>query len=144
TNGADKQLRDFRFVNTASAGIPVQISRAGYTGDLGYDIWVERERAEALWDALMDKGRGHDITPAGMLALDVARIEAGLILAEVEYMPARKAVIDVQRYSAYELSLDWTVASEKGAVIGRRALLDETRRGPARRTVGLGHEWRAV
>src|SRR5438093_12303005 len=59
-------------------------------------------------------------------------------------MPARKAVIDVQRYSRYELSLDWTVASEKGPVIGRRALLDEKRRGPARRTVGLVIDWRTV
>src|SRR5437879_3885083 len=143
-DGAVQKLKYFRFVNTAFAGIPVQISRTGYTGDLGYEIWVERERAEALWDALMDKGRGHDITPAGMLALDVARIEAGLILAEVEYMPARKAVIDVQRYSPYELSLDWTVASEKGSFIGRRALLDEKRRGPARRTVGLVIDWRTV
>ncbi|TLZ89622.1 MAG: aminomethyl transferase family protein [Methanobacteriota archaeon] len=143
-DGAVQKLKYFRFVNTAFAGIPVQISRTGYTGDLGYEIWVERERAEALWDALMDKGRGHDITPAGMLALDVARIEAGLILAEVEYMPARKAVIDVQRYSPYELSLDWTVASEKGPFIGRKALLEENRRGPARRTVGLVIDWRTV
>ena len=143
-DGAIQKLKYFRFVNTTFAGIPVQISRTGYTGDLGYEIWVERERAEALWDALMDKGRGHDITPAGMLALDVARIEAGLILAEVEYMPARKAVIDMQRYSPYELSLDWTVASEKGPFIGRKALLEENRRGPARRTVGLVIDWRTV
>src|SRR5206468_10562717 len=102
--------------------MPVQISGTGYTGDLGYEIWVERERAEALWDALMDKGRGHDITPAGMLALDVARIEAGLILADVEYMPARKDVIDAQRYSPYELRLDWVVASAKGPLSGARAL----------------------
>src|SRR5437867_7936156 len=95
-DGAVQKLRYFRFANTKFAGIPVQISRTGYTGDLGYEIWVERERAEALWDALMAKGQGHDITPAGMLALDVARIEAGLILAEVDYTPARKAVIEAQ------------------------------------------------
>src|SRR2546423_13980209 len=113
-NGAVQKLKYFRFVNTTFAGIPVQISRTGYTGDLGYEIWVERERSEALWDALMDKGRGHDITPAGMLALDVARIEAGLLLAEGGYTPPRKGVIDVQPDFPYELSLDWTVASEKG------------------------------
>src|SRR5437667_209926 len=73
-DGAVQKLKYFRFVNTTFAGIPVQISRTGYTGDLGYEIWVERERAEALWDALMDKGRGHDITPAGMLALGDARV----------------------------------------------------------------------
>src|SRR5206468_2143826 len=78
------------------------------------------------------------------ILMEGARIEAGLILAEVEYMPARKAVIDVQRYSPYELSLDWTVASEKGPFIGRKALLEEKRRGPARRTVGLVIDWRTV
>jgi glycine cleavage system T protein (aminomethyltransferase) len=143
-DGAVQKLRYFRFVNTTFAGIPVQVSRTGYTGDLGYEIWVERERAEALWDALMDKGRGHDITPAGMLALDTARIEAGLILAEVEYVPARKAVIDAQRYSPFELSLDWTVALEKGPFIGRKALREERQRGPARRTVGLVIDWRKI
>ena len=143
-DGAVEKLKYFRFANTKFAGIPVQISRTGYTGDLGYEIWVERERAETLWDALMAKGQGHDITPAGMLALDVARIEAGLILAEVDYTPARKAVIDAQRYSPYELSLDWTVALEKGSFIGRKALLEEKARGPARRTVGLVIDWGTV
>lgn len=143
-DGAVERLRYFRFVETKLAGIPVQISRTGYTGDLGYEIWVERERAEALWDALMERGRAHDITPAGMLALDTARIEAGLILAEVEYTPARKAVIDAQRYSPYELSLDWTVALGKGPFIGRNALRDEKARGPARRTVGLVIDWRTI
>src|SRR5881628_793794 len=116
----------------------------GYTGDLGYEIWVERERAEALWDTVMKLGQGHDITPAGMLALDIARIEAGLILAEVEYMPSRKAVIDAQMYSPLELSLDWTLAANKGPFIGRKALLEEQRRGPSRRTVGLEIDWQTV
>src|SRR6266571_2056716 len=148
-DGAVEKLRYFRFVNTKFAGIPVMISRTGYTGDLGYEVWVDREKAEALWDALMEKGSGHDITPAGMLALDVARIEAGLILAEVEYEPSRKAIIEAQRYSPLELSLDWTVAFDKGPFIGRKALLEERARGPARggpsdrlaihREVLLGH-----
>ena len=143
-DGAVQKMKYFRFVKTKFDGIPVHISRTGYTGDLGYEIWVERERAEALWDALMTKGAGYDITPAGMLALDVARIEAGLILAEVEYMPARKATIDAQRYSPFELSLDWTVALGKGPFIGRKALIEEKRRGPARRTVGLVIDWRTI
>src|SRR2546428_8276357 len=92
----------------------------------------------------MKLGQGHDITPAGMLALDIARIEAGLILAEVEYMPSRKAVIDAQMYSPLELSLDWTLAANKGPFIGRKALLEELRRGPARRTVGLQIDWQTV
>ena len=143
-DGAVEKLKYFRFVNTKFAGIPVTISRTGYTGDLGYELWVERDRAEALWDAVMEKGKGHDITPAGMLALDVARIEAGLILAEVEYQPARRAIIDAQRYSPFELSLDWTVALHKGRFIGRKALVAESSRGPARRTVGLEIDWQAI
>jgi len=143
-DGAVEKLRYFRFVNTKFAGIPAMISRTGYTGDLGYEVWVDRERAEALWDAMMEKGSGHDITPAGMLALDVARIEAGLILAEVEYEPSRKAIIDAQRYSPFELSLDWTVALDKGPFIGRKALLGEKARGPSRRTVGLQIDWTSV
>jgi len=143
-DGALAKLKYFRFVNTKFDGIPVTISRTGYTGDLGYEIWVERERAEALWDTLMETGKGYDITPAGMLALDIARIEAGLILAEVEYEPARKAIIDAQRYSPFELSLEWTVALNKGPFIGRRALLEEQRRGVPRQTVGLEVDWRTL
>ena len=143
-DGAVKKLRYFRFVTTKFDGIPVQISRTGYTGDLGYELWVDRGRAEALWDTLLEKGSPHDLTPAGLLALDMARIEAGLILSEVEYKPARRAIVDAQRYSPFELSLDWTVALDKGAFIGRKALLAEKRRGPARRTVGLEIDWRTV
>src|SRR5256712_2734581 len=124
-DGAVQKVKYCRVGHPKFDGIPVQISRTGFTGDLGYEVWIERERAEALWDALMKRGQGHDITPAGMLALDIARIEAGLILAEVEYMPSRKAVIDAQMYSPLELSLDWTLAANKGPFIGRKALLEE-------------------
>lgn len=143
-DGAVQGLKYFRFTRTTLDGIPVTVSRTGYTGDLGYEIWVDRDRAEALWDALMEKGGGHDITPAGMLALDMVRIEAGLILAEVDYVPARKAVIDSQRYSPFELSLDWAVALHKGPFIGRAALLDERRAGVPRRTVGIEVDWQAL
>jgi aminomethyltransferase len=134
----------FRRRPATIAGVEVDVTRTGYTGDLGYEIWVEREKAEALWDAIMEKGKAHDLAPAGMLALDTARIEAGLILAEVEYVPARKAVIDAQRYSPFELSLDWAVALEKGPFTGRKALREERDRGPARRTVGLVIDWRSI
>ena len=85
------QLRYFRITRGKVAGIPVEISRTGYTGDLGYEVWVDAPRAEALWDALMLAGRPYDIRPTGILALDVARIEAGLILLDVDYTSARKA-----------------------------------------------------
>ncbi|OGS63378.1 MAG: hypothetical protein A3K59_05980 [Euryarchaeota archaeon RBG_19FT_COMBO_69_17] len=140
-DGAVDKLRFYRFTRAKLDGIDATISRTGYTGDLGYEVWVPREKAERAWDALMDAGRGHGIEAAGMLALDIARIEAGFILAEVDYMPSRKALIDAQRYSPFELSLDWTVALDKGGFVGRRALREEARRGPPRRIVGLEVDW---
>jgi aminomethyltransferase len=143
-DGAVEKLKYFRFVKTKLDGVPVTISRTGYTGDLGYEIWTEWDRAESLWDALMERGSRFDMVPAGMTALDIARIEAGLILAEVEFMPARHAMIASQRYSPLELGLDWCLALAKGPFVGRRALVEESRRGPRRRTVGLRVHWPSV
>lgn len=138
------KLRFYRFMKSRLDGLSVTISRTGYTGDLGYEIWVSAEKAEALWDALVKAGKAYGITPAGMLALDISRIEAGFILAEVDYIPSRKAVIDSQRYSPFELSLDWTVAIDKGPFNGRQALLEEVRRGTSRRIVGLEVDWQVA
>jgi len=143
-DGAVEKLKYFRFVETKFDGIPVQISRTGYTGDLGYELWTEWDRAETLWDALMTHGARFDMVPAGMTALDIARIEAGLILAEVEFMPARHAIIASQRYSPLELGLDWCLALDKGPFVGRRALVEESKRGPRRRTVGVRVHWPSV
>ncbi len=139
-----RNLKYYRFVRTTLDGIPVTISRTGYTGDLGYELWTPREHALALWDALMDHGHGYGITPAGLVALDMARIEAGLILAEVDYTPSRKALVDRQRYSPFELGLDWTVDLGKPSFTGRAALLEEQRRGVRRRIVGLEVDWSTV
>ena len=143
-DGAVDALKYYRFTPARLDGIPVTISRTGYTGDLGYEIWTERENAEKLWDALMTHGKGYGITPAGLQALDMVRIEAGLVLAEVDYTPARKAVIDSQRYSPFELSLDWTVDFRKETFTGRSALLAEQRRGTPRRVVGMEVDWGTV
>jgi len=129
---------------TRIAGIPVDISRTGYTGDLGYEVWVEASKAVLLWDALMDAGRPYDITPTGMLALDVARIEAGLILADVDYLGARKALIPSQRYSPYEIGLGRLVNLEKAPFIGQAALRRVAREGPPRLLVGLEVDWNDV
>ncbi len=137
-------LRYFRFTEAKLKGMAATISRTGYTGDLGYEIWVSPDDAEAVWDALMERGKAYDITPAGMLALDIARIEAGFILSEVDYLPARMAVIESQAYSPLELSLDWTVAFDKGPFMGRRALEEERDQGPPRRIVGLEVDWNAA
>jgi len=134
-------LKYFRVMPTRIAGIPVDISRTGYTGDLGYEVWVEAAQALRLWDALMEAGRPYDITPTGMLALDVARIEAGLILADVDYLGARKALIPSQTYSPYEIGLGRLVNLEKAPYIGQAALKRIAREGPPRQLVGLDVSW---
>ena len=134
-------LKYFRVMPSRIAGIPVEISRTGYTGDLGYEVWVEADRAIALWDALMEAGRPFDITPAGMLALDVARIEAGLILLDVDYTSSRKALIPSQKYSPYEIGLGRLVKLDKAPFIGQTALRREAKEGPPRQLVGLDVDW---
>ena len=135
------QLKYFRLVETKLWGIPVTISRTGYTGDLGYELWTESANAIRLWDALIAAGTDYGITPAGMLALDVARIEAGLMLIEVDYVPARKALIESQRSSPFELDLGWAVNLKKEQFVGRSALAAEAARGPQWQFVGIEVEW---
>jgi aminomethyltransferase len=137
-------LKYFRVMRSSIAGIPVDISRTGYTGDLGYEVWVDAGRAEALWDALMEAGRPYDITPTGMLALDVARIEAGLILADVDYVGARKALIPSQKYSPFEIGLGRLVSLDKEPYIGQAALRREAKAGSPRLLVGLDVDWNDV
>ena len=137
-------LKYFRLSSASLRGIPVQISRTGYTGDLGFEIWADRAQALPLWDALMDAGRAYGIMPAGMLALDVARLEAGLILIEVDYVPARKALIDSQLSSPFELDLAWTVNLAKERFIGRDALAAEKGRAPQWQFVGIELEWNSL
>jgi aminomethyltransferase len=137
-------LKYFRLVNTTVREIPVTISRTGYTGDLGYEIWVDAERAVALWDALIDAGTPYGITPAGIWALDLARIEAGLVMLDVDYFSAHRAVIEDQKSSPFELNLTWTVSAEKGPYNGRRALRAEKARGSSWGFVGLDVNWESL
>ncbi len=137
-------LKYFRITRGRIGGIPVEISRNGYTGDLGYEIWMPWGDAVKVWDALMAGGRELDIRPAGMIALDVARIEAGLVLIEVDYTSSKKALIESQRYSPYEIGLGRLVHLGKETFVGRAALAEEARRGPARQLVGLEVDWTEV
>jgi aminomethyltransferase len=137
-------LRYFRATYGTIAGVPVDISRTGYTGDLGYEIWIPAERALAVWDAIVAAGSPYDLRPAGMRALDVARLEAGLLLIDVDFHGTRKALIDSQRYTPYELGLGRLVALDKGRYIGQAALRREAQAGPERRIVGLEVDWNAV
>ncbi len=138
------RLKYFRVMPGTIAGVTVDISRTGYTGDLGYEIWIPARHAVRVWDALMEGGRPFDIKPAGMLALDVARIEAGLLLIEVDFASSKKAMIAPQAYTPYEMGLGRLVNLDKGRFIGRQALRDEQRRGHDRQVVGLEIEWTGV
>jgi aminomethyltransferase len=134
----------FRVVETTISGIPVQISRTGYTGDLGYEIWVDAANAIALWDALTSHGEAFGVAPAGMLALDMVRVEAGLILVDVDYVPAHHAVIDLRKSSPYELGLGWAVKLDGGPFVGRAALIAEQARGPEWEFRGLAIDWESL
>src|SRR5207247_1331932 len=134
-------LKYFRLTSAKIRGIPVTISRTGYTGDLGFEVWVDASQAVPLWDALIETGTPYGITPAGMLALDVARIEAGLLLIEVDYFSSKHALIEAQKSSPFELGLGWTVALGKDAFNGKPALVHEKARGPAWQFTGLAVDW---
>jgi aminomethyltransferase len=137
-------LKYFRVTSGTIAGVPVEISRTGYTGDLGYEIWIPAEQALRVWDRLMAGGRPFDIHAAGMLALDVARIEAGLLLIEVDFFSSKKALIETQKYSPFEMGLGRLVQLDKAPFVGRQALREEHKRGPARQIVGLAIDWPQV
>jgi aminomethyltransferase len=134
-------LKYFRKTSGKIGGVPVDISRTGYTGDLGYEIWMPWNEAVRVWDALMDKGKQFDIHAAGMLALDVARVEAGLLLIEVDYISSKKALIPAQKYSPYELGFGKMVHLDKENFIGKRALARDHKQGVARQLVGLEVDW---
>jgi aminomethyltransferase len=142
-NGEVDKLKFFRFDVASIKTISLVISRTGYTGDLGYELWIPADHAEEMWDQVMEAGKPYGITPAGMLALDMARLEAGFILLDVDYTSAEKALIPSQKYSPFEIGLGWTVSFDKENFVGRSALLEEKRRGSARQLVGLEIDWDA-
>jgi aminomethyltransferase len=130
---------------TEIAGVHVDVTRTGYTGDLGYELWIDTDGALDVWDAVFDAGEAFGIRPAGIRALDVARVEAGLILAEVEYTSARHARNEEQEYSPFELGLGRLVNFGGGDFVGRRALRAEVEAGgPRRRLVGLDIAWSGI
>lgn len=139
-------LKYFRRRRSTLRGIPVDVSRTGYTGDLGYELWVAADRACDLWDIVTDAGTPYGIRPAGMLALDVTRVEAGLILLEADYTSARHALIPEQAYSPFELGvLGHLTRFDKADYVGKRALeAEQAAGGPARRLVGLEIDWTGI
>jgi aminomethyltransferase len=136
-------LRYFRLTSGVIGGVAVEISRTGYTGDLGYEIWVPHESALIVWDRLMAVGRGYGLKAAGMLALDIARVEAGLLLIDVDFQSSRKATIPSQRYTPFEMGLGRLVQIGTRDFIGRDALA-AAQRETRRQIVGLEIDWREV
>ena len=138
-------LKYFRVTRGKIAGVPVDISRTGYTGDLGFELWMSWKDAVRVWDKLVSEGEVFDLHPAGMIALDIARIEAGLILIEVDYISSKKALIESQKYSPGEIGLGKLVDLKKENFVGREALAAEAKRGgPERALVGLEIDWNEV
>jgi len=135
------KLGYFRLAHGHIADFPITISRTGYTGDLGYELWLRPEFAETLWDRLAEAGSRYGVLPAGMVALDIARIEAGLLLIEVDYISTHFARIESQKSSPFELGLGWAVALDGDKFIGRKALRAEKERGSPWAFVGLDIDW---
>lgn len=134
-------LKYFRATSGQIGGISVDISRTGYTGDLGYEIWMPRTGAVAVWDAVMSAGQPFGIKAVGMLALDVARVEAGLLLIDVDFHGSRKAKTADQRSTPDELGLRRLVSLGKAPFIGRAAIAAERARDVRRHIVGLEIDW---
>jgi len=127
-------------------GVAVDVTRTGYTGDRGYELWMAADEALPVWDELFEVGERYGIFPVGIDAMDVARVEAGLILIEAEYTSARHAVAPEQQYSPFELGFESLVDLDKATVFtGRRALrAEQAAGGPDRRLVGLELDWSGI
>ncbi|MDZ7841844.1 MAG: aminomethyltransferase family protein [Gammaproteobacteria bacterium] len=132
-----EKLRYFGLVETCMDDIPLTLTRTGFTGDLGYELWVEPEHALELWRHLMKAGGARGITPIGSTALNIARVEAGHIQVHSEYQDARTSVDISEKRSPFELGLHWAVDFRKPHFNGRRALLDRRNRDAGLRLVGL-------
>ncbi len=135
-----ENLKPFGLMHFEFEGSELLVSRTGFTGDLGYEIWINAEKAEALWDALFDAGKLHGIRPIGTSALDLARIEAGYLAALEDFLPADTTVRTGRSRSPFELGLDWLVDFKKPNFNGRRALAEEKRNGSTWRLVKLDIE----
>lgn len=144
TDGAIADLGFFRHRDTAISGVGVRVSRTGYTGDLGYELWIPHQHAVQVWDALIEAGRRWQLRPCGLAAMDVARVEAGFILIGVDYVSSEAAHLPDERFDPYELGLGWAVKLDKENFVGRRSLLAARDRGPARRVVPLEIEWQPL
>ena len=135
-----ERLKPFEIGYFALGQAPLMVSRTGFTGDLGYEVWMPPEDAVSVWDALMEAGRSRGIRAIGSQALNIARIEAGFVPPNVDFVSAEQTIRAGRDRSPLDLGLEWIVDFDKGHFNGRRALLAERARGPRRRLVGLDIE----
>ena len=133
----------FRLIDCSIDKRKVTITRTGYTGDLGYEIWCENKDALAVYDAVMESGKNYQLLPAGLAALDVARVEAGFILNGVDYFSANHCVINSRKSTPFELNLGWSVNLDRDSFIGQQALKKEKKEGSRWQFVGLEYDWDA-
>ena len=136
-----EKLGYFRLTQTRIDGFDVTVTRTGYTGDLGYELWTPAKNASRLWDILMERGYGYGAAPTGIVALDIARIEAGLLLIDVDFFSSFKTLIEAQQSSPLELGLGWAVRFDKGDYVGRQALLNEREKGSEWALMGVEVDW---
>ncbi len=129
---------------TFKGGFKGHVTRTGYTGDLGYELWVRNKHALALWDLLMSEGKAFGIYPIGLDALDICRVESGFVLAGVDYTSAHGALTPAEKSTPFELNLGQTVQLDRGPFIGQRALKAEAERGSEYAFVGLDIDWVAT
>ena len=141
SDAAVDALNFFAHTRAVVDGVPVEITRTGYTGDLGYEVWMENRHALAVWDALFARGADHGLMAAGLDALDVTRVEAGFVLHGVDYHSARDCIVEAQKSTPYELDLGWTVHLDRAPFVGQGALRAERERGPQSAFVGLDLDW---
>ncbi|MFI4890433.1 MAG: aminomethyltransferase family protein [Steroidobacterales bacterium] len=132
-----ENLKPFDIGRFNVGAVALTVSRTGFTGDLGYELWMAPDFAESMWDALMAAGRTWGIRPIGSQALNMARIEAGFIAPNADFVSAEHTILTGRDRSPLEMGLAWLVEFDKGHFNGRRALLEERQRGPRRQLVGL-------
>jgi len=136
-----EQLKFFSFIQTTINGNQVTVSRTGYTGDLGYELWCKNEAAHNLYDTLMEAGKNYQILAAGLDALDVARIEAGFMMNGVDYFSSNHCVINSRKSTPFEMGLSWCVNLERDPFIGQQAMIEEKKHGSVWSFVGLEYDW---
>jgi len=143
-NATQASLDDLKFFQSRAAkisGADVWISRTGYTGDLGYEVWCNPSDANKVWDGIMAGGKNHGIQPAGLDSMDITRIEAGFVLNGVDYYSAPLCHIERRKSTPFELNLGWAVQTDRAPFMGQEALIAEKATGPSKHFVGIEINW---